>query len=314
MIHGPVVTRRLLLTGALSTAALAACRGGGGGDPEPSGQSSTPPARPSDDVAAEALEAAGLTQAEVELSPQMTWPELIIGAPHPLQLVVSTDDGALVTDPVDLWLVGDDGQVKFGPATTTWYPDDRIPSGGLHSVVVEVDSAGILDVVIATGDHAQAGTGAVQAMAAADSVAPAPGEVVPALATPTVADPKDLNELCTREPDCNLHDVTLEQALGTGNPVVLCIATPKFCSTAMCGPVLEDVISVADGGGFPDTTFVHVEPFSDAGETTTSVVDELALPTEPWTFVLQSDGTIAERFPGPVVPQVLSDILANLST
>ncbi|HKJ56931.1 MAG TPA: hypothetical protein VJ978_13190, partial [Nitriliruptoraceae bacterium] len=131
--------------------------------------------------------------------------------------------------------------------------------------------------------------------------------------TPTVDDPQGLEALCTREPDCDLHAMTLADALAAG-PTVLCIATPAFCSSAICGPVLDDVLSVADSGAFPDVQFVHVEPFVDAGVTVTPIMEELALPSEPWTFVLAPDGTIVQRFPGPVVPEILDDILAGMPT
>ena len=304
---------------AVSGLALAAC--GTGADPSEdatsspgTGAASPGPTTSGDDAQAGALAAAGLTDATVALAPQLTWPELIVAPDQYLQFVVtdqSDSEGGLVTDPVQVWVVDADATVVAGPLTSTWYPDDRIPTGGLHSVQVTPRQPGVVDVVVATEDGALAGTAAVQAMTAQDSIAPGPGEVIPPSDTPTTDDPQDLAELCTREPDCSLHDVTLAEALEAG-PVVLCIATPKFCATAICGPVLDDVITVADSGAFPDVTFVHVEPYTDAGETVTQLVADLQLPSEPWTFVLEPDGTVVHRFPGPVVPEVLSGILADL--
>lgn len=315
------LSRRSLLVAAASGVALAACGTGSDGDASDGATTapgtSTPAATTGtsvDSAQARALEAAGLGDAAVGLAPQLTWPELIVAPDQYVQFVVADPadaDGGLLTDPVQVWLVDEDANVAAGPLTSTWYPDDRIPTGGLHSVVVTAPGPGVLDVVVATADGATAGTAAIQAMTAADSLAPGPGEVIPPSETPTTDDPQDLAELCTREPDCSLHDVTLAQALDTG-PVVLCIATPKFCATAICGPVLDDVIAVADEGAFPEVSFVHVEPYTDAGETVTQLVTDLALPSEPWTFVLQPDGTVVHRFPGPVVPEILTDILGGL--
>lgn len=323
------LSRRSLLAGAASTAVLAAC-GSGAGNSD-TGTTSTPstgagPATgasgaPGGDAATRAMVAAGLEDAHRSLAPQLTWPEVIVGWPQYLQFVVSDQDASpptVVTDPVQVWLVGEDQSVLAGPLEAAWLADDRIPSGGLHSVQVEVKDPGLVDVVVATRDNAMAGTGAVQAMTGETSRAPAPGEVLPAVGTPaaetpTVDDPGNLEELCTRDPDCDLHGVTLAAALDAG-PTVLCIATPKFCATAICGPVLDDVVSVADSGEHPDVSFVHVEPYVDAGETVTDLMTELELPTEPWTFVLEADGTIFHRFPGPVLPSILEEVLDSMPT
>lgn len=318
---GPVLSRRMLLTSAVSGLALAACGAGSSGSPEPTRSGSATP--PNDSIRADTaasvqtrvLQAAGLGDADPVLSPQLTWGELIVAPDQYVQFVVAdgSADGALVTDPVQVWLVDADAQIVAGPVESEWYPDDRLPTKGLHSIKVTVASTGVLDVVVATADGASAGTGALQAMEAAQSLAPGPGEIIVGMDTATVDDPQGLDALCTREPDCDLHDLTLTQALAAG-PTVLCIATPAFCSSAICGAVLDDVLAVADSGEFPDVNFVHVEPYSDAGVTVTPIVDELALPSEPWTFVLTADGTVVQRFPGPVLPDILAEILAGMPT
>ena len=45
----------------------------------------------------------------------------------------------------------------------------------------------------------------------------------------------------------------------------------------------------------------------DAGVTPTDVVNELALPSEPWTWVIGADGVVIDRFDGPVVPSLVRD-------
>lgn len=321
-LPSPALSRRMLLTSAVSGLALAACGGGSSDSSSPtrSGSTTTPGNGPNTpvpaaSVQAEAMEATGLGDAELVLSPQLTWGELIVAPDQYIQFVVTDQsaDGALVTDPVQFWLVDADAQVVAGPVESHWFPDDRLPTGGLHSVKVTVAATGVLDVVVATADGASAGTGALQAMAAAQSLAPGPGEVIAGIDTATVANPQGLEDLCTRQPDCDLHDLTLTQALAAG-PTVLCIATPAFCSSAICGPVLDDVLTVADSSAFPNVSFVHVEPYSDAGVTVTPIVEQLALPSEPWTFVLATDGTVIQRFAGPVLPDILTEILAGMPT
>jgi hypothetical protein len=56
----------------------------------------------------------------------------------------------------------------------------------------------------------------------ADSVfVPQVGDPMPNIPTPTVADGQGVNPICTRDPQCPLHDVSLSQALTEGRPVAL---------------------------------------------------------------------------------------------
>lgn len=318
--RGPMLSRRTLLAGAAAT--LAACAGGSDtrdaaspSSPVPSPGATVPLPNASDAVGA-ALEAVGLGSAALALTPQATWAELLTGLTTHLLLVVGDDQGEILTDPVDLWLVGLEGDVVAGPLTTTWYPDDRLPTDGLHGVEIALadDQAGTFDLVVATSDGARAGTAGIRALPPEESVAPAQGASIPAIQTPTTDDQMDLDELCTREENCGLHDVSLDDALAEDRPVVLCISTPKYCATAICGPVLEDVLGVATADDAPDATYIHVEPYTDANQTLTDLVDELQLPTEPWTYVLAPGGEIVDRYPGPVIPDLLRAAVTGLAS
>ena len=90
----------------------------------------------------------------------------------------------------------------------------------------------------------------------------------------------------------------------------LLIATPKYCQTAVCGPVVDIVVGAQDSA--PEgTRFVHCEVFVDAGNTPTAPVTELGLPTEPWTWVIGADGVVVDRFDGPVVPELLAEAISR---
>ncbi len=318
---GPMLSRRTLLAGT-AAATLAACAGGS--DTQDAASPSTPAPSPgatvplpnASDAVGVALDAVGLGSAALALTPQATWAELLTGLTTHLLLVVGDDQGEILTDPVDLWLVDLQGGVAAGPLTTTWYPDDRLPTQGLHGVEVALDDdqAGTFDLVVATTDGARAGTAAIRALPPEESVAPAPGASIPAVQTPTTDDPMDLEELCTREENCGLHDISLDDALAEDRPVVLCISTPKYCATAICGPVLEDVVTVATEEDAPEATWIHVEPYTDANQTLTALVDELQLPTEPWTYVLAAGGDIVDRYPGPVIPDLLRAAVAEVAS
>lgn len=127
------------------------------------------------------------------------------------------------------------------------------------------------------------------------AVVPGPGEALPSVPTPTSADPLGVDPLCTATPSCPFHDVGLDQALTAGLPVVLLVATPAFCQTAVCGPVLDLLVErKADLAG--RATVIHAEVYTDERATdTTSTVDALGLRYEPSLFVAAADGTVRGR-------------------
>ncbi len=122
-----------------------------------------------------------------------------------------------------------------------------------------------------------------------------PGDPLEPFDTPTTSDSQGVDPICTREPGCPFHEVTLTDALATGRPVVYLIGTPAFCQTATCGPILELLIEVA--GDFDDVTFVHSEVYTDdTASTTAPAVDASGLTFEPAIFLVGADGIVAERF------------------
>src|SRR5690606_12210710 len=103
-----------------------------------------------------------------------------------------------------------------------------------------------------------------QILEAADVKVIGVGAAVPAVETPTLADARGVNPVCTSDPVCSLHEVTLSEALAAGEPVALLVATPAFCQLAICGPVLDVLLEVADD--HPDVRFLHAEVYADPGK------------------------------------------------
>lgn len=146
-----------------------------------------------------------------------------------------------------------------------------------------------------------------------------PGDQMPAIETPTVDDPRGVTPICTQDPPCDLHEVTLAQALEAGGPAVLLVATPAFCQTAVCGPVLEVMIDQMPD--FPDVRFVHAEVFEDPENNSTPiqpedyapVINELGLPFEPVLYTIGADGVVRERldyiFDGTEVNEVVTRLV-----
>ncbi|MEP1126463.1 MAG: hypothetical protein ABJH68_21470 [Ilumatobacter sp.] len=140
-----------------------------------------------------------------------------------------------------------------------------------------------------------------------------PGDTLEPFDTPTVDDLRGVDPICTREPSCPFHDVTLTDALATGRPVVYLIGTPAFCQTATCGPILDLLMDVA--GDFEDITFVHSEVYIDTTATTTApAVEASGLTFEPAIFLVGADGVVVERLDVVVDTTELRDRIERLTT
>jgi hypothetical protein len=133
-----------------------------------------------------------------------------------------------------------------------------------------------------------------------DPEAPAVGEQVPASSTPTL-ETATLEQLTTANvPDEELYRTSVADALAAKKPFVVTFATPKYCTSRTCGPVVDVVSAVREQ--HPELPFIHVEIYedNDPAKRENEWVREWGLPSEPWVFVVGADGTVRERFEGTV--------------
>jgi hypothetical protein len=128
------------------------------------------------------------------------------------------------------------------------------------------------------------------------------GQVLPPLETPTVDDARGVEIVCTRVPEpCPFHDVTLGRALAeassNGSKVAFLVGTPAHCQTAVCAPILDDLVALRSE--FPDVRFVHVDVYADEAATKVApAVQALTLTFEPVLWIADSTGVITHRFEG----------------
>lgn len=141
----------------------------------------------------------------------------------------------------------------------------------------------------------------------------APGEKVPAIDTPTLDDVNgDASKIDTRVPPSQMHDISLKDALREKKPIVLIFATPRLCASRVCGPVVDVAASVQDKAG-DDVIFIHNEIYkdNDLNAGSTPQVEKFGLPSEPFTFVIGSDGRVVEQLQGPFVAGELEAALSK---
>ena len=100
-------------------------------------------------------------------------------------------------------------------------------------------------------------------------------------------------------PPDDMHDVDFADVVGK-KPVVLLFATPALCQSRVCGPVV-DVAEQVKRDRPDDAAYIHMEIYNqndpNKGAAPAGRCD-FNLRTEPWLFVINSDGTISTRIEG----------------
>jgi hypothetical protein len=136
-----------------------------------------------------------------------------------------------------------------------------------------------------------------------ESNAPAIGSRVPATENLTIND-VPFAELSTRRVERDeLHNISVATARDARKPFVVVFASPQFCGSGMCGPVLEIADDAREKLG-GDIEFIHIEPWGllaarEEGQLIQSAAAlEWHLPSEPWVFVIDSDGRVSARIEG----------------
>ncbi|HEX9993054.1 MAG TPA: hypothetical protein VGB14_09025 [Acidimicrobiales bacterium] len=149
---------------------------------------------------------------------------------------------------------------------------------------------------------------------ARDQVAiPQVGDQLPVTATPTTDDPRGVDPICTRDPECPLHEVSLDEVAGSGRPVALLVSTPAFCQTAICGPVLDVLLNRRAEVG-DDVTLLHAEVYADdTASELAPIVQTLRLSYEPALFVVDGDGVLRARLDNIFDADEMREALAAVS-
>ena len=146
-----------------------------------------------------------------------------------------------------------------------------------------------------------------------EPAAPDVGERAIASETPTLEN-ATLEELTTStRVDRELYRSSVAGALAAKSPFVVVFATPKYCTSRTCGPVV-DVVSTVRQRQDAGVRFIHVEIYEDNDPTKgeNRWVREWKLPSEPWVFVVGADGRIRDRFEGTVSVRELDAAVARI--
>lgn len=145
---------------------------------------------------------------------------------------------------------------------------------------------------------------------------PKVGERPPKIHTPTPSDVGgDLAKITTRVPPDTQNRVDFAAALGK-EPIFLLFATPQFCQSRVCGPVVDVAEQVKDQFG-EKAAFIHMEIYkdNDPSKGVRPQVRAFHLPSEPWLFAIDRHGVIRAEIEGAFgvdrLTKVVEDVISE---
>jgi hypothetical protein len=217
-------------------------------------------------------------------------------------------DGRLVSKPrANVWLARGLKEKPIQRAVATLQPigipgvsaaPDEVPS--IYVVKLRVPAPGTYWVLAKPQGSRIDGLGNL--VVRSRTASPAVGARAPRSATPTLRTTGGrLAPLTTStRPDRALYTTSVAQALAAHTPFVVAFATPKFCTSRTCGPVVDVVSHVRKQ--VRAVTFIHAEVFknNNPAKGYNRWMKEWHLQSEPWIFLVGADGTIKAKFEGPV--------------
>lgn len=267
--------------------------------------------------------------------------ELIKGpvSPDGLQAIFATPDLGPGEQRVAVVLTSEKGLVRSPIATlTSYYYADGAAEGemrdtavalfrpfplgtrGLYAAQMQFDSPGDWGLDIAVLDE-EANTlrAELRFEVPEQTAAPANGAPPPLSDSKTIAT-HDIEELTTGTlQDIDLYQISIADAVQSDLPTVIVMASPAFCTNAVCGPQV-DVLSELKDNYKGKAHFIHVDFFDNPAEIqgdltrarVSPTVLEWNLPSTEWSFVVNAGGTIHRRFEGFAPIDELEDALLEV--
>ena len=202
----------------------------------------------------------------------------------------------------------------------TWAIPDEI---GFWTADVTFDQAGQWSADVLVSQDGDESLVTFEFPVAEESAFPNVGDAAIPSENLTLSEEPNIKKLSTSpDPEPAFYELTIAQALENDRPIVITFATPAFCETRFCGPVVENVKVVWRDFG-EQVDFIHVEPFElddegqlvvsdEGGRVAVEATLEWRLRSEPWIFIVGADGTITKRFEGAASPDQIAEALEEL--
>ena len=188
-------------------------------------------------------------------------------------------------------------QPAFRAQTTTNDPD---AASVVYVTEVDFPSTGEWRIAALVEQDGETGAALLPSAVVGEfSQIPRVGQKAPTIHTPTAADVgNDLSKITTRVPPDTQNRVDYADVLGV-EPIILLFATPQFCQSRVCGPVVDEAEQVKQLYG-DRAAFIHMEIYNDNDPDmgVRPQVRAFRLPSEPWLFAIDRQGTVRTALEG----------------
>jgi hypothetical protein len=200
--------------------------------------------------------------------------------------------------------IGVPGVSTGADAKSIYVAHVRVPAAGHYQLVAR--PVGGKERIAALGDL----------VVNAHSASPTVGSRAYPSRTPTLASTGGRTALLTTSvpPDRALLRTSIAAALAAHEPFVVTFATPRYCESRICGPVVDVVDHVRKQYARTPVRFMHVEIYThnNPSEGKNRWVKQWHLPSEPWTFLVGRDGRIKAKFEGSLAMTELGQAIRRL--
>lgn len=191
---------------------------------------------------------------------------------------------------------------------------DELPAvgSGLYIVPVRLPRPGEWGIAFAIDDGERQEQFRFRFSVRERSAAPAKGDLAPASPTRSLADAPLAELTSDSNPEPALYQLSLADALALRRPLLLVFATPAFCHSRACAPVL-DVVKAVWRARAAELIALHIEVFENPHQPDqlrdAPAFIEWNLPSEPWIFVIDHQSRIYTAYEGAATEaELIQDI------
>ncbi len=247
-------------------------------------------------------------------------------SPEGLQMIFATSDLGLGENRIGFVITSPQGVVRLPEVEVTsfYFPVEDGPvvekqrvsavfrpwpfgTRGLHTTALEFDNVGSWGIKVdVPGPEGIGGVVTLRFPVAETPTAVDTGNPAVRSESKTLDDVDDIGELTTGTlQDEELYQLTIAEAVDNDLPTVVVMASPAFCTNAVCGPQVDVLHELRED--FKDqANFIHVDlydnPHEIQGDLDLAVLSptvlEWGLPSTEWSFIIGRTGIVTARFEG----------------
>ncbi len=213
-----------------------------------------------------------------------------------------------------------DSEEEFVVDDLTWRPWPT--RSGIYTATMTFDRVGLWKIKInsTTDESFQPASSGVLVKSATE--APNIGDPAPLSVTKVAESREDLKMITSDpDPDFDLYQISFDEAVASKKPTVITFSTPAYCQSGTCGPQTR-VLGQLEEIHRETCNFIHVEIFDNPDEMVATgdpslgieapVIREWNFSTEPWTFIVDSDGIVRGRYEAFVTKVEIEETLLPL--